>query len=257
MFRAGICLLLLILSVPLVSAVVDSATIPRSTDPRYEDRPEAIASLKTHIAYVGGDQNDRMEGIIRYIDTISNGTGTIILRQIQDDYLVTASSIPLMQTSAEISQAREDLQVQSRLFSEENKARMLEYKGSSPAMKASIRAIGNATDAGRPNSTTGSLWLRNESARLTLFNRESDDRKHILSDLGKQGINTTFAKNISDQIDAQRSNLRGSLTNKSSAALKSTNAIIRTLNREFRENIADTRAAMAIQMKRDAVMAIR
>jgi len=44
--------------------------------------------------------------------------------------------------------------------------------------------------------------------------------------------------------------------NKSSVALQSSNAVIKSLNREFRQNVADTRAALAITMKRDAMMAM-
>lgn len=255
-FRAGTALVLLILIVPFVSAAVDSATVSPSRDPNYADRPEALALLKTHIAWVGGDQNNRMEGTIRYIDRLSNGTGTVNLRQIQDDYLVTASSVPLMRTAADIYQARGDLQAQALLFSNEAKKQMGLLNGSSDGLMVSIRAVVNRTERNGINSTTGPLWLRNESARLTLFNQESNDRAIILKDLKNQGIDITVARNLSEQIDAQRPGLVGALTNKSSKALTATNAVIKNLNRQFRQNVADSRAFLMIEMKKSAMMAM-
>lgn len=250
-------LVLLMLLVPLVSAVVDPDTIPRSTAPDHADRPETIAMQKTHIAYVAQDQNIRMNGIIRYIDIISNGAGTVSLQQIRDDYLVIASSIPLMQTSAEIEKARDSLGARAREFSDETKTQMVLFNGSTSRMQACINSMANASAVTYGNTTDGNLWLRNESSRLALFNRESSDRKRIIADLGKQGVNTTVIRNISLQIDAQRPNIQGALMNKSSEALQSTNAAIKSLNREFRQNVADTRAALAISVKRDAMMAMK
>lgn len=249
-------LVLLMLVVPLASAVVDPDTIPRSTAPDHADRPETIAMQKTHIAYVAQDQNIRMNGIIRYIDIISNGAGTVSLQQIRDDYLVIASSIPLMQTSAEIEKARDSLGARAREFSDETQAQMVFFNGSTTRMQACISSMANASAVTYGNTTDGNIWLRNESSRLVLFNRESSDRKRIIADLGKQGANTTVIRNISLQIDARRPDIQGALMNKSSEALQSTNAAIKTLNREFRQNVADTRAALAISVKRDAIMAM-
>ncbi len=255
-FRAGIALIFLMLVVPLVSAVVDPDSIPRSTAPDHADRPEMLDLQKTHIAYVANDQNTRMTGTIRYIEIISNGTGTVDLQQIQDDYLVIASSVPLMQTAADIDKARESLGARAREFSDESKAKMVLYNGNTTWMQACISSMANASASRYANTTRGELWLRNESSRLMLFNQESVDRKRAIAELGKQGANTTEIRNISLQIDAQRSNIQGSLTNKSSVALQSTNVMIKTLNREFRQNVADVRAKLAISVKRDAMMAM-
>ncbi|HEX3002001.1 MAG TPA: hypothetical protein VHN82_06500 [Methanoregula sp.] len=254
-FSAGTAILLLMAMVPIVSAL-DSASLPPGKDPNYADRPEALALLKTHIAWVGGDQNDRMEGTIRYIDRISRGTGTVNLRQIQDDYLVTAASVPLMRTSNEILQARGDLQAQALLFSNEAKKQMGLFNGSSEGLTGSIRVVVNNTEKSGINSTMGPLWLRNESARLTLFNQESNDRAAILTGLTKQGVDTAVAKNLSEQIDAQRPALVGALANKSSKALTTTNAVIKNLNRQFRQTVADSRAGLVIEMKKSAMMAM-
>lgn len=254
--RAVACLLILMLIVPYVSATVDSDTIPKSNDPNAEDQPEAIASLKTHIAFVSESLDARMDGTIQYISTISNGTGAITLREIHDDYLVTASSIPLMQTAAEITEAREILNSKTREFSEETKARMIEFNGNSTAQKARIRESVNASSFARSTNDTRVLSLRNKSSRLTVFNLESHDRTLTLRTLGKQGIDIKVAKNLSQQIDAQRSNLTAALASKSSAALKITNARIKDLTRQFRKTVADSRAAWELDMKRSAMMAI-
>lgn len=254
-FRVVACLAILMLLVPYVSATVSSTTIPKSKDPNDADRPDAIATLKNHIAYVGEDQDIRMSGTIQYIDTISNGTGITNLQEIRDDYLVIASSIPLMHTSGEIAAAREDLGVKTKLFSEMTKARMVQFNGTTSGMRASLRSYQNETRNARSGNES-SHWLANESARLTLFNKASVDRSRILVSLAEQGMNTTIARNISEQIDAQRPGLQSALSNQSAKALKSTNAVIRTLTRQFREHVATARAAHQIEMKRDAMMAM-
>ncbi len=230
--------------------------VPKSTDPNAEDRPEVIATLKAHVAYVGVVQDARMNGVIMYINNISNGAGITGLQQIQDDYLMIASSIPLMHTSAEIARARDDLRLQTQLFSDETKARMAMFGGNDDDMKASI----NSSTAVFDNAFSGltaSLWLANASSRITIFNQDSDRRLLLLRSLDRMGIDTALARNISDQIDAQRSDIQDALNNRSAAALVSTNTVIRDLSRQFRENIESSRAAFAIQVKSDAMTAIK
>ncbi|MDD4138288.1 MAG: hypothetical protein PHT99_10435 [Methanoregula sp.] len=253
--RAVAWCVILMLLVPYVSATVSSATIPQSPDPNYEDRPEALASYKMHIAYGGEDQDVRMSGTIQYIDNISSGTGVTTLEQIHDDYLVIAASVPLMHTYAEISKAREDLRVQTQLFSEETKAQMVLFKGTNSDMRGSLRVYQNETENARSGNESPH-WLANESARLTLFNKASMERFRTIRSLEKQGVNTTLIQNISGQIDAMRPVLQKVLINQSSPALKTTNAAIRTITHDFRENVASSRAALAIEMKRDAMMAM-
>ena len=255
-FRIVACLVVLMLIVPFVSAAVNSTTIPRSPDPNDADRPDMIATLKTHVAYVGETQDARMEGVILYVDNISSGTGVTTLEQIHDDYLVIASSIPLMHTYAEIAKARDDLRVQTQLFSEETKAQMVKYKGSNDAMKPYISMSVNATEDALA-AVNASLWLAGDSARLTLFNKDSDNRFLLIRNLGKEGIDTTVMKNISGQIDAQRAGLQAALSNQSADALKTSNTAIKTLNRQFRDNVASARASHEIAMKRDAMMAMK
>jgi hypothetical protein len=246
---------ILLLLVPLVSASIDSTTvIPVSRAPDAQDSQAVIASLKYHVAYVGTDQDARMNGVIRYIDTISGGTASTSLQQIQDDYLVIAASIPLMKTNDEIASARDALRVQTQLFSEETKARMVQFNGSTADMRASIRSSTDTADK-VIDRAKGALWLSSESARITLFLQDSVMRNITLRNLTEQGIDTTIARNISDQINTRRTSLQGALSNKSAAALKATNDEIKTLNRKFRENVASSRAALALEMKSRAMMA--
>ena len=123
-------------------------------------------------------------------------------------------------------------------------------------MQACIRSMANASAVRNAGNPDAGLWLKNESSRLVIFNRESTERKRTIAELGKQGANTTEIRNISLLIDAQRPNIQGALMNKSSAALQSTNIVIKDLNREFRSIVTGTRAALAIAMKRDAIMAM-
>jgi hypothetical protein len=253
--RAGAGLVILLLLVPLVSASIDSTTvIPVSRAPDAQDSQAVIASLKYHVAYVGMNQDARMDGVIRYIDAISGGTAGTGLQQIQDDYLVIASSIPLMKTNDEIASARDALRVQTQLFSEETKARMVQFNGSTADMRESIRSSTDTADK-VIDRAKGALWLSSESARITLFLQDSVMRNVTLRNLTEQGIDTTIARNISDQINARRTGLQVALSNKSAAALKATNDEIKTLNRQFRENVASSRATLALDMKSRAMMA--
>ena len=254
-FLAVACCVILMLLVPYVSATVSGTAIPNSRDPNDADRPEAIASLKNHIAYVSEDQDVRMSGTIRYIDTISDGAGITDLQDIHDDYLVIASSIPVMHTYAEIAAAREDLSAKTKLFSEETKARMVMFNGTTDDMRAGLRSYENET-GNAPSGNGSPHWLANESARLTLFNRASMDRLRTIRSLDRQGINTTVIRNLSEQIDALRPGLKEALTNQSAEAMESVNTAIRDLTHAFRADVASVRASREIEMKRDAMMAM-
>lgn len=254
-FRVAFCLITLMLVVPLASAVVNSDTLPASSNPNYVDRPEAVASLKDHVAYICELQDARMSGVIRYIGKISIGNGTTELDRIRDDYLVAASSIPLLQTNAEIVRARDSLHTYTTEFSEEAKDQMVRYSGNNTVLQIYTRASVNAADADilRHN---GTLWLSDESARLTVFNRDSLKRTQLISTLANTSVDTGILQNLSEQIDAQRPNLQGSLTNKSIVSLKITNEKIRVLTKEYRDSVQKARAAWALQTKLDAMMAM-
>ncbi|MGB7788884.1 hypothetical protein [Methanoregula sp.] len=250
----GACLLFLLIA-PYVSASVDSTTLPVDTTPLAENSPDLIAALKLHAAVLGQDQEARMDGIIAYINNISSGTGASSLQQIKDDYLVIASSIPLMTTNDEITSARDDMRAQTQLFSDETNTQLVIFNGSTNDMRESIASSEQAADASFTDFRD-SLWLARDSARLTLFDADSEQRALLLRSLDREGIDTGLARNISDQIDAQRSDLQDALSNNSADALMTANAGIRSLNREFRSTVSDSQAAMAIKLKGEALMSM-
>jgi len=243
------------LVVPLASAVVNSDTLPASKDPNYADRPAAIVTLKNHVAYIGELQDARMAGVIKYIGNISTGNGTVELEEIRDDYLVALSTIPLMQTSDEIVKARDGLRTYTTEFSEVTQEQMSRYKGNSKSLLLSTRASVNAAD-GDIIRHNGTLWLADEAARLTVFNRDSMQRTRMIATLTNHSVDTGIIQNLSEQIDAQRPSLQGALTNKSITSLKLTNEKIRVLTKEYRDTVQKARAAWALQTKLDAMMAM-
>ena len=106
--RLGIVLLLVCgFVIPLALAV---PVISQNKDYLDQDSPDTIIALKNHVAFVGDDQRLRMNYAISYIDNISKGAGTLRMKWIEHDYLVAVSSIPLMYTSDEITESREEMQ---------------------------------------------------------------------------------------------------------------------------------------------------
>jgi hypothetical protein len=245
----------IILMIIPVSASLDRDTIPVSKDPLAENNPEIIAALKTHIAYVGQTQQARMDGVIAYIDRISRGNGSSTLRYIEDDYMETASSIPVMETAGEIAEAREELRTQSQLFSEETKAQMVMFNGSTDAMRDAINASVQLTE--NPSSALKeSLWLARYTARITVFNKESRERTALLSTISKQGIDTSHARNISEEIDSQRSAIQKALTGNSARSLKEANSGLRSLNHQFRGVVQAYRNDLQLQMNQATILAM-
>lgn len=239
---------------PVCAAVAEDVNVPKSTDALAKDNPEMLALLKTHTAYVSQGQDTRMGEVISYIDTISDGDGSAGLRGIREDYLAVASSVPMMQTSDDIEDARLELQRQSRLFNEETKAKVVFYNGNFSAMRGQSSTVVQARESS-VTSMQDYLWLAKESARLTIFNRDAKERAATIRSLSNQGVDVTAAKKISDQIDAQRSVLQDALTKKSVTALKASNTGLKSLNREFRSTIEGYRSDLTIEMKRAAILA--
>jgi hypothetical protein len=252
----GILLVCAFISPALASVSADVSTIPKSSDTLAQDNPELISCLKTHVAYVGQTQDGRMAGVISYIDTISSGQGSGNLRDIREDYMTVASSIPVMQTADDIAEARVELQRQSRLFSEETKIQMVIFNGSTDTMReqasASMQIVEDSI-----TSLKDSLWLAKDTARLTVFNQESQQRAAVIRSLSRQGVDITRAANISQEIDAQRNDLQKALTAKSTTALKTTNSGLKVLNREFRTTVEGYQTNLQIETKRDAILAMK
>src|SRR5512145_150590 len=124
-------------------------------------------------------QDARMQGVISYVDSISDGQGSGNLRDIRQDYLTVASSIPVMQAADDIEEARVELQRQSRLFSEETKTQIVYFNGSTDTLRvqatASVQIMEDSV-----TSLRESLWLAKDTARLTVFNKEADERAAVI-----------------------------------------------------------------------------
>ena len=254
------CLILVIGSLFLVAAVsavtpVNGGEIPSSSDPLYRDRPENIAALKTHIAYVGESQEARMDGVIAYVSNISGSAGIGRLQQIRDDYLAAAATIPVMQTSDQINALRDDMCSQTKLFAEETMTQIVLFNGTSEGMRETTGASMNAFEISF-NSMTNPLWLSRDSARIVAFNRESEERNFTLRSLSEKGIDITLARQISDQIDAKRSDVEAALRNNQDGAILKVNTGIKSLNQQFRNTVSDYRTNLEIQMKGAAILAM-
>ena len=219
------------------------------------DNPELISAEKTHVAFLGEDQQARMDGVIQYIDAISGGRGSYNLRMMQEDYMVTASSIPFMHTADEIDAAREDMRDETQLFSEETKAQMGTFNGSTNTMRqcasASMRVV-----EGSFTTVKDSLWLARDTARLTVFNTYSEKRDELLVELNAQGIDTSLAENITSQIDAQRSGLESALSKKQVGAIQIVNSGLKALNCQFRDSVQSYRTDLKMQLDKAAILAI-
>ncbi|MFA4860351.1 hypothetical protein [Methanoregula sp.] len=255
------CLLLVIGSLFLVAAVsaaaapVNGGEIPSSSDPLYRDRPENIAALKTHIAYVGESQEARMDGVIEYVSNISGSAGIGRLQQIRNDYLAAAATIPVMQTSDQINALRDDMCAQTKLFAGETMAQLVLFNGTPEGMRVTTGASMNAFEISF-NSMTDPLWLSRDSARIVVFNRESEERNFTLRSLSEKGIDITQAQQISDQIDAKRSEVEAALRNNQDGAILKVNTGIKSLNQQFRNTVSDYRTSLEIQMKGAAILAM-
>jgi hypothetical protein len=247
------------IAIPMAGATQAPAPgiLPQSNSTSYiaRDNPELISALKLHVAILGQEQQARMDGVIQYVDSISGGSGSYNLRMMQDDYMSTASSIPFMNTADEIDSAREDMRVQTRLFAEETKAQLGNFNGTTDAMSGSINASMRTVEKSFSN-LTGSLWLARDTARLNVFNTCSEERTQLLAGLSAQGVDISLAKNLSEQIDAQRSALTAALSSKKVGTIQDVNSGIKDLNRQFRDVVLGYRSTLKIQLDAAAIMAI-
>lgn len=241
---------------PSAFALPDSTVITPDKSSLAQDNPELISALRIHIAYVGHEQTARMNGVIAYIDTISGGRGTLNLQNIQEDYLATASSISVLKYADEITEARQELSLQSRLFADEAKMQMVIFNGSTNDMKESITASIRTVD-GPISNFKDSLWLAKNNARITVFYKYSEKRKALLRGISRQGINISRAQDISDQIDAQRSVLEDAVGDNPDKAIKTVNSGLKLLNRQFRDTVQDYRTELQILIKSTAMMAMK
>ena len=189
-----------------------------------------------------------MDGVIEYIERISEGTGSANLEQIQEDYLMAAFSVPVMRTVDEINNAREEMRQQSILFADETNAQIVMFNGSTSEMRANANS-NMYTIEKTFNSIMYSSWLASETTRLAVFNQSSERRTAILDTLNTQGLDISQARNISDQINAQHSELEKALLQNRDGALQSITSGLKQPNQQFRNTIEGDQTKAQIQMK--------
>ena len=249
-------LLFIALLVPMVTIDLREPGQLNSQNYLAKDDPQIIAALKSHIVYIAESQQARMNGVIRYAGTISNSSGVEELRWIQEDYLTAASSIPLMYTSDQINAARLDMQDQSVRFSDETANQLVVFNGNADSMRAFINDSMKGFDDSfnDPNHTQ---WLTTARARLTVFNESANDRNATLFALKAQGVDVNRAEKISDEINAEHTELMSVLMHKGDVTIEQVNSKIRVLNQDFRNAIRDYRANMQVQVQFAAIQAIK
>lgn len=234
-----------ILVIPAGAVAADRNT-PGSTSTPAEDSPEIISALKSHILVMGESQEARMNGVIRYIDCISRGSATEELIWIQEDYLTAVTSIPLMQTSADITLTRQDMQANSVRFSDETANRLAQLDGNPGTMKDYINDSLQRLEALHENKSARN-WLKSEDARLTIFDRSAGNCNLTLSDLAMKGIDVARAKMISETINAERPVLSEIIGKKNDISIRAENGRLKILNQQFRSAIRECRAKLAIK----------
>jgi hypothetical protein len=247
--RTGLILLFLsVLFVPLAGAVPQSTDQPGSQSNINQDSAELISPLKMHIAYVGKTQQARMDGVISYIDSISGGTGTAGLRQIQEDYLMAAFPVPVMRTVEEITEARGEMRHQSILFVDETNAQLAMFNGSYADMQTSAEASLHPVEESY-NCLKYSSWLASQTTRFMVFNESSDRRTAILDDLSLHGMDVTYPKSLSTQIDEQHAELENALLQNQDGASISINSGLRLLKQQFRITVVGYQMELQAQLK--------
>ena len=248
LWKGLILLFLSVLFVPMVGAVTESTGQSRSQNYLNQDSAELLSPLKMHVAYVGKTQQARMDGVITYIDGISGGTGTVSLRQIQEDYLMAAFPVPVMRTVEEITEAREEMQHQSILFVDETNAQLAMFNGSQADMQSSAEAALHPVEESY-NCMKYSSWLASQTTRSTVFNQSSERRAAILRDLILQGMDVTYPESLSAQIDAQHGELENALLKNEDTTLLSINSGLRLLKHQFRTVIEEYQMNLHAQLK--------
>jgi hypothetical protein len=253
MLTGACALLAAVLLVPFAHAT-DVTTVPNSSDSSFDNLAQVMA-LKTHVAYVGEAQQARMDGVIRYIDAISNGTGSFGLRMIEQNYMATVSSVPLMFTASEVGDARGTLQDLSQKFSDETMAKMNAFNGSREGLESSINRSLSAFDDSLA-SVPGPLWLAQDSARLIVFNDSSRQRGLVLAWMGAAGVDTTKAQQISGMIDAKFPDVKAAIASGQKGAIQEVNRAIWDLSQQFRAAIEEYQNSLKAQAAAASILAI-
>ncbi|MFA4878387.1 MAG: hypothetical protein WC586_13365, partial [Methanoregula sp.] len=180
-------------------------------------------------------------------DTISGMAGSEKLREIRNDYLAAAASIPVVLTADQINDLRDDMSVQSRHFEEETDLQLLFINGTREGMQGKVNTSLSAFDLSLEGMTEP-FWLSEVSARVLVFDRESRERNFTLRSLTELGIDVRDAREISYRIDAMRPRLEAVLENSGRyGTIFSMNSEIKSLNQEYRDRVAGYRLGMRVR----------
>jgi hypothetical protein len=153
-----------------------------------------------------------------------------------------------MRTVEEITEAREEMRRQSILFSDETNAQMLMFNGSTTDMRSSAEAAMHPVEESF-NCLKYSSWLASQTTRFMVFNKSSERRSAMLDDLSLQGMDVTYPKTLSTQIDAQHEELENALLQNKDVGLLSINSGLRLLKQQFRATVEGYRLTLQAQMK--------
>jgi hypothetical protein len=227
----------------LIAAPVAAAG---SSQTNARDNPQLLSGLKNHIAYYGGLQQAQMDGTIRYINILTNGTGIYDLQTYEEDYLISASSVPLMTTADDISAARDIMQEKTRKFSAMTQEKMMKYNGKPGDLGKYVNAsVSLAEESIR--QANGSSWLAKNTSRLVVFNTYSHQRKVTLQNLENNGIDVADAREVADAMDALRPTLKNAVLNNKSDAFREINRDITDKNLKFRTLVSGYLDQMQLQ----------
>ena len=233
--------------VPVAGASTQGTNQSTSGNTVIQDSAELISPLKMHVAYIGKTQQARMDGVISYIDGISNGTRTAGLRQIEEDYLTATFPVPVLRTVDEITQAREEMRHQSILFSDETNAQMAKLNGSIADMRSSINAAVDPVES--YSSVQYSTWLASETTRSMVFNQSKERRTASLTDLSLHGMDVSYPENLSAQIDTRQAAFEDALLKNRDKDVLSINGELKILKQQFRATLEEYRVDMQARMK--------
>jgi Mor family transcriptional regulator len=82
-----------------------------------------------------------------------------------------------------------------------------------------------------------------------VFNQSSERRTAILDDISLHGMDITYPKTLSTQIDVQQEELENALLQNQDGALLSINSGLRLLKQQFRITVEGYRMNLQAQMK--------
>ena len=122
------------------------------------------------------------------------------------------------------------------------------FNGSSADMQSSAEAALHPVEESF-NCLKYSSWLASQTTRSMVFNQSTERRTAILEDLSLHGLDVTFPKNLSEQIDAQQAELESALLQNRDGVLVSINSGLKLRKQQFRATVEGYRMNLHAQMK--------